>query len=262
MAWLALGRLIDWLIVGSFWLVISIDWLIACILLLMGKLIDWVIEWLYCIVVCYWWFDWFRQRGHIMQVINASCYLFFQFDPLFQRFASTRADYYHYFKPNRWNFALFVGSWVVPVAVIAFICTRMQVKIRRYFTGWKLESKVTVKTRTLHFPSLHGRSNSSFSTFSLLFSTEKFRQPMPSCGNPMALSEQKIRVNPAGNNRCVQVWFSPWLLTTYNYHYKAKDVEWATGLERAPLIRLWITHLQVAPSLYQSTVGTWSEPLV
>ena len=31
--------------------------------------------------------------------------------------------------------------------------------------------------------------------------------------------------------------------------YKARDAEWATGLERVPLIRLWAAHIQVAPSL-------------
>ncbi|OQV12251.1 hypothetical protein BV898_13446 [Hypsibius exemplaris] len=38
------------------------------------------------------------------------------FDPLMQRFSSTRADYYHYFKPNRWNFMFLFAVWLGPVA--------------------------------------------------------------------------------------------------------------------------------------------------
>ena len=62
--------------------------------------------------------------------------------------------------------------------------------------------------------------------------------------NPIYLVHHKRRT---GNMRYISITIK----FKEDFVCKARDAEWATGLERAPLTRLWAKHIQVAPSLSQ-----------
>ncbi|XP_055349482.1 uncharacterized protein LOC129596272 [Paramacrobiotus metropolitanus] len=53
------------------------------------------------------------------------------FDPMMQRFTATRADYYHYFKPNKANFMIFFFSFIFPVTVLGYHSFYTQEKFDR-----------------------------------------------------------------------------------------------------------------------------------
>ncbi|GAU95865.1 hypothetical protein RvY_07406 [Ramazzottius varieornatus] len=67
------------------------------------------------------------------------------FDPAIQRFTSTRADYYHYFKPNRKNFTVFACVYLIPVATWCWYIHRkafaFDQKVRRGEIPWRYRMK-------------------------------------------------------------------------------------------------------------------------